>query len=274
MIDNMNEFLFERLSFYLNDYSSFITEDMINDYSHIVDFDTREIIIYALADLLKLDNYIVENYLKKTMIELDENVYKSDLYYKNIKLNNVKNNKWSLKYKSYKPYELFVYNDIVVDEKGRMIPQIGYFKEEYEYPVICFNNREWMMITPNEIETMKKPINNAFGNVLTFGLGLGYFAYMASLKENVNSITVVEIDKDAISLFKKYILPQFEHKDKIKIICADAYTFKYDDWYDYVFIDIWHDPSDGTVAYKYFKDKEKEGIKYDYWIEDTIKCYL
>ena len=60
-----------------------------------------------------------------------------------------------------------------------------------------------MLITPNEIETMKKSISEATGNVLTYGLGLGYYAYMVSMKENVESVTIVEKDKEIIDLFKK-----------------------------------------------------------------------
>lgn len=275
MIDDLNQFVLERLSAYLNDFSTYISKEMVREFSKSVDFDDREIIIYLIADMLKYDRYVVDNYLLPGLKELDNSVYENDLYYKNIKFGNIKRNKWSLKHHKYEPYELFVYNDIFVDEKGRTVPQIGYFKKVYKYPVICENDREWMMVTPNEIETMKEPISNAFGNVLTFGLGLGYFAYMASLKENVKSITIVEKDKDAILLFEENILPQFENKSKIKIIQDDAFTFEYDsNDYDYVFVDIWHDPSDGVEAYKYFKEREKENVKYDYWALKTLKVYM
>ena len=82
-----------------------------------------------------------------------------------------------------------------------------------------------MLITPNEINTMQPVIDNVSGNVVTFGLGLGYFAYMCSIKNNVNGITIVEKDKNVIELFEKYILPQFEYKDKIKIVNSDAFDF-------------------------------------------------
>ena len=45
-------------------------------------------------------------------------------------------------------------------------------------------------------------------------------------------------------------------------------------YYDFVFVDIWHDPSDGIDLYLKFKSLEKKNIKYSYWIEDTIKCYI
>ena len=66
---------------------------------------------------------------------------------------------------------------------------------------------------------------SAFGNVLTFGLGLGYYAYMVSEKESVESVTIVEMNEDVIQLFKKYVLPQFKNAEKIKIIKADAFEY-------------------------------------------------
>ena len=122
---------------------------------------------------------------------------------------------------------------------------------------------------------MKKSISEATGNVLTYGLGLGYYAYMVSMKDNVESVTIVEKDKGIIDLFTRYILPQFKNKSKIKIINDDAFNyFKKDIYYDYVFVDIWHDPSDGIDLYLKFKNLEKDNIKYSYWIEDTLKCYI
>jgi hypothetical protein len=46
--------------------------------------------------------------------------------------------------------------------------------------------------------------------------------------------------------------------------------------YDYVFADIWHDPSDGVELYKRFKNLEHlmPDAEYDYWIEATMKYYL
>ena len=74
-----------------------------------------------------------------------------------------------------------------------------------------------MSVTPNEVYTVQPAIDNAKGKVLTLGCGMGYFAYMASLKEEVESITIIELEQDVIDLFENSILPQFENKDKIYI---------------------------------------------------------
>lgn len=275
-MEDYNNLILTRLSSYLNNNPDYIKESMIEELVN-ENISVIEAMRILLASILNLYDYkeIMDLYIKEMIYELDTKKYTENPYYKNIKLNNINKEKWSLKYLHYEPYELFVCNDLRKTEDGRIIPSIGFFKETYNYPCILENNREWMLITPNEIETMSRPIEECFGSVLTYGLGLGYFAYMASLKDNVKYVTIVEKDKEVIELFETYILPQFENKDKIKIINIDAYIYaKSKPKYDYVFIDIWHDVSDGKNAYLEFKKLEVPEVKYSYWIENTIKCYL
>ncbi|MDY0404289.1 hypothetical protein P5G51_001635 [Virgibacillus sp. 179-BFC.A HS] len=137
-----------------------------------------------------------------------------------------------------------------------------------------------MTVTPNEIETMRDAVDKATGNVLTYGLGLGYYAYMVSEKDNVDNVTVVELNPNVIDLFKRYILPQFAHGDKISIIQADAFQYAKENMatgnYDIVFTDLWHDVSDGMDMYVKMKSFEKNcpNAQFLYWIEQSIQCYL
>ena len=272
--EERNNLIMSKLSIYLNNYSDYITKEMIDNIKKEFDFNDLESFKIILTSLLEITDKELIHEFDKIVFELDKNKYEDNLYYKNISFKNIKSNKWSFRYESYKAYEAFVFNDLrKINDK--LYPCIGYFKEEYKYPAVLENNREWMLITPNEIETMEKPINEATGNVLTYGLGLGYYAYMVSMKEDVKTVTIVEKDKEIIELFNKYILPQFRFKDKIRIINMDAFEyFKKNIYYDFVFVDIWHDPSDGIDLYLKFKSLEKKNIKYSYWIEDTIKCYI
>ena len=211
-------------------------------------------------------------------LALDE--YTANPYYKRIKLPNESFGKWRLENKSYAPFEAFVYDDLEMRADGRVLPHIGYFTDKFEYPCVSENGREWMTVTPNEINTMKKAIDGAFGDALTFGLGLGYYTYMVSLKESVKTITVVERDPDVISLFEKFILPQFENSQKVRIICSDAFEFADNNFksgkFDHVFTDLWHDPSDGMELYMKMKERERlcPSAVFEYWIEKTIKLYL
>ena len=82
-----------------------------------------------------------------------------------------------------------------------------------------------MSIIPNEIETMKEAIETVKGNVLVYGLGLGYFPYMISLKNDVNKITIIE--KEDI-LFEEYKVINGTIKTKQKVTAGRWYgTFNF-----------------------------------------------
>lgn len=286
-IIKMNSKIMLMLSNYLSNYPDFIQEDIINEIVDECHVSTQ----YAFAVLLaaacglnidenKADTYMFQQYFIPMIQKLDNEIYVNNAYYQDINFPTVTIGACELKYEDYKPYEAFVYNDLITKEDGRMLPQIGFFTKEFSYPSIQEQDRIWMTITPNEIETMKDPIEQAFGHVLTYGLGLGYYAYMVSLKDTVTSITIVEQNDDVIALFKRYILPQFKNVHKLKIIKADAFEYASKAYgnanYDFVFTDLWHDVSDGIDMY--IKMKEYERLSPDtifmYWIEKSIKCYL
>lgn len=283
-VDNYK--VFALLSNYLNHAPDFITKEEIDEIvTSGVSYEYAFVVILAAAFGLDIvdndeDKDLFNQYIKKMIHQLDANDYYDNPYYKNIKIPTIKIGKSELKYEKYKPFEGFVCNDIIQTKEGRQIPQIGFFDKEFIFPAVLENNRIWMTITPNEIETMKDAVDGAFGNVLTFGLGLGYYAYMVSEKENVESVTIVDMNEDVIQLFKKYVLPQFKNAHKIKIIKADAFEYAQKHMsngkYDFVFTDLWHDVSDGIDMYLKMKKVEEQhpNTVFSYWIEKTILCYL
>ncbi|WP_249872133.1 hypothetical protein [Oceanobacillus saliphilus] len=226
------------------------------------------------------DRALFNNYFTKMFHRLDTDEYNDNAYYKNIRIPTIKIGTSELKYEKYKPFEGFVCNDIIQTKEGRQLPQIGFFETEFMFPAVSEYGRIWMTITPNEIETMKEAVEADSGKVLTYGLGLGYYAYMVSLKEHVETVTVVESNQDVIDLFNSYILPQFNHAHKIKIIKADAFEYAQKDMskgnYDFVFTDLWHDVSDGIDMYLEMKRYEvlNPNTVFMYWIEKSILCYL
>ena len=244
---------------------------------------------YAYAELLAArfgvdsggrDRAFFKNYFIPMINELDVKEYTDDPYYKNIKIPEMKLGKWEFKTELLRPGEGFVCRDFLVTDDGRLIPQLGFFTEPFPFPAVLEGGREWMTLMPNETVTTKPAIALSHGKVLTYGLGLGYFAYMASEKDDVDSVTVVELSRDVISLFEDHILPQFPHREKIKIVNSDAFEYSKNtapgEKFDFVFADFWHDAGDGRDLYLKMKEYEKYSpeSEYCYWLEDTIKCYL
>lgn len=154
--------------------------------------------------------------------------------------------------------------------------EIGFFDGRVPFPVLLENGNVWMSVVMSEIESMEEPIAAAHGKVITYGLGLGYYAFMAAEKPDVDLVTVVEMNPKVISLFKEKLLPQFPHKEKIRIIEADALKFiekQKDGEYQEAFSDFWGGVTDGLELYLKFMPKTArfQKTRHDYWIET---CFL
>lgn len=237
----------------------------------------------SLYDFLELNMEDEENkeladkYIKPAIQILDKKEFVDNPYNRIVKANNVKDGKFALSYEKYSPYQCFAYDDIEILENDyyHEVSKIGLFKEQYKFISLIENKTIWMCITPNEMKTMDKSIDLVKGDVVTFGLGLGYFAFMASNKKEVKSITVIERDSTIIELFKKHLLPFFPNKQKIRIIKSDAFDYLNKEEmnkYDYAFIDLWHNPEDGLPIYIKCKKYEKKNpnCKFLYWLEKSI----
>ena len=171
------------------------------------------------------DDTTINEYFHDAVHCLETREYRDNPYLENIKFPDTATRHWKFTHYSYRPYEAFICNDIDIDKNLREVPQIGFFRERFAYPAVEQDGREWMAVKPSEIETMRAPIEEATGRVVTFGLGLGYFAYMVSEKPDVTSLDIVERSEEAIGLFERHILPQFPNKEKIRIIRSDAFWF-------------------------------------------------
>ncbi len=287
-INSINARILDRLSLYLNLMPDAVTKEQLFEFAG--QNASEEQLEYAFGCLLSsycaldtddgADMRIFRDCFTKIPRLLDVSEYKNDKYFKLIEFPEHKRGAWEFRKQKFKPCEAFLYDETRVCPDGLLKPCIGFFTEEFEYPAVLQNGREWITVTPHEINTTKPALDACFGNVLTYGLGFGYFTLLASLKKNVNSVTVVELDADAVSLFKEYILPQFPDKDKVRIVNEDAFEFAADknksSGFDFVFADIWHDPSDGVGMYEKFKILENRGsgTRYCYWIEKTLKWYI
>ena len=223
------------------------------------------------------DRLLEETYIWKGVHELNPNEFINDPYFQYIQIPSASEKSWHFQLDIYQPYEAFICDDLVIEPDGVEIPQIGFFSQSFRYPAVYEKGQEWMAIKPSEIRSMRKPVSCVSGNVITFGLGLGYYTFMVSQKKEVEHITVVERDSSIIHLFQDYILPQFPHKEKVSIIQSDAFEYMKKQMpkekYDYAFVDLWHDSSDGLPLYLKAR-KLAEDIPqthFLYWVENTLR---
>ncbi len=279
-IMDKNELFVRICAKYLNEYEHLVTDELMRE---ITGGDARfeenafaHFISSAFLDDDELEARMLKEYFIPSVKKISPDEYKANPYINNIPITDQKIGAWTLSYQKYAPYEAFVRDDFTLFDDYREVCNLGFFSEEYSFPTVFENGVEWMAIKPNEIETMKSPIEGANGRVVTFGLGMGYFAYMSHLKSSVSSVTVIERDKSVIELFKAHILPHFDKPEKIKIIEADAFEYAENvmprEGYDYAFVDLWHDTADGVELYIKMKKLEhlSKNTHFEYWIERSI----
>lgn len=271
-----------RIVRYLNEIPAFITKEMIDEIGVEKRFE-QGIYRSMFAAAIGLDSEnnpeharLEREYINRGVEWRNRKAYMDDPFFKCIKIDEAHTKNWKLGFIEYKPYEAFVCGEYYFDGILTEVPQIGYFDEPFTFPAVFQNDREWMAIKPNETETMTDDLAKVKGRVVTFGLGIGYFAHNASLKDSVESVTIVERDPEVIELFEKCILPQFAHKEKIRIVESDVIDYVQHKMlpgeFDYVYADIWHDAYDGVDPYFAIKQEEHRfpGTEFLYWIESTL----
>lgn len=272
------EFYIDYLENYYDEISKFDIDNLSKKYSIEQSFfkamlnkmDTSE------KDQEIKDLITNSNIDKVSLLNADE--FLNDDYAKCVGFPIAKSSEWELRTLKYLQFEGFVSDELEINnEYYQERTPFGFFDKEVPYLAVIQNDSIWMSVIPHEINTMKKPIQNAYGNVLVLGLGLGYYAFHISNKDDVDSITIIENDKKVIELFNNHILPKFSHKEKIKVIYEDAFAHlkEFHD-YDYAFIDIWHNVGDGLPLYLKIKQYEKDypNTRFDYWIETSLIAML
>ena len=239
----------------------------------------EEAITELLYDFYQLDKNnednqeIINSYIKNSLKKLNPSDYLNNPYALAVKKTG-RNGKYALRYIDYEPYQLFAYDEIKMDE-DKEISAIGYFDKKFSYLALTENNNIWMSLNPNEIETMKPYIEKGKGHVLVLGLGMGYVPFMLANKDDVKSVVIVEKDQNIIDIFSSLIWPNFNHKEKIKIIKDDAIKYvektQNTQQFDYIFADLWHNPEDGLPLFVALKRVNKN---IDCWLETSMYALL
>lgn len=113
--------------------------------------------------------------------------------------------------------------------------EIQYLPNLRRYTLTC-NGVSWME-TDRDFrhtrDTMIAQYDLAYGDVLITGLGFGIITTAIAEKEEVTSVTVLELSEDVIRAFTT----NNQVSDKVKIIQADATTFTSDTKYDCLLLD-------------------------------------
>lgn len=267
---------------YLERYPEIIKREMIDELTADGELTKKDAVCALLSELFALDfekredRRIILDYIGESVRILDTEKYTSNPYYRYIAPEAVKDGEWEFKWEYYPPYRAAIADDMIIKDDFTEIPPLGFFSEGFSFPAVLEGGNEWMTITPVDVDTVTDAINDARGKVITFGLGLGYYAYMVSEKREVESITVVEKSKKVIELFCRHILPKFPHKEKVRIIEADAFEYAEREMptgnYNYAFVDTWRDASDGLPMYEKMKKLEhlSPDTEFSYWIESFI----
>lgn len=101
-------------------------------------------------------------------------------------------------------------------------------------PVLFIDNELWMSLTPMEVESHFMPIQLAKGHVGVGGLGLGYYTQRILEKEEVESVTVFELDQNVIDFYRE----NFGEHEKLTIKKQDVRSLK-DEHFDFFYNDIY-----------------------------------
>ncbi len=284
---DLNYKLTNLYAIYLERFPEIITSDMIKALTEDGEISEKEALVALISEIFALDDSkggadrrLIRDYITKSVRVLDAEKYRKNPYYKNIKIENLSDGEWEFRLESYAPYRAVIVGDMTTEDDFTEYAPLGFFREKFDFPAVLEGGNEWMTLTPVDLDTSDEAIDAAHGKVITFGLGLGYYAYMVSEKPEVTSVTVIEKSEKLIGFFKKHILPQFPNREKIRIINADAFEYAELEMpkenYDLAFVDTWRDASDGAPMYKKMKALEKlsRGTKFLYWIEGFLKSRL
>ncbi len=206
---------------------------------------------------------------------LSKKEWEQSPYHKNISLDLIKDTHFSYEKNKIAGRELFNVDAIQKDPNRELNDwmKLRAMDSNFEAIYLFQDDQDWMIDAPSEASTNNVPASKAHGKVLTFGLGIGYFIYMAMLNPNVKEITVVENSEEVIAMFQRFLYPQFPQEIPLHIIQGDAYNYFNEEFmkdFDYSYTDIWLSSQDGLqIIEKLLQQYVPPFENSDFWIEDS-----
>lgn len=206
--------------------------------------------------------------------------FKQSLYHQNIVLDELLSEKdVSFEKITLKAHHLFNLDAIHFDphQECQEWMNLKALDQDLETLSLKLNGDVWMLDVPSESATIDPIAQQASGKLVSFGLGIGYFVYMAMKNPKVESITVIEKNPKVIELFQKYLEPQFPKQIPLNIIEGDAmdyFTAEYLSTFESLFVDVYQSIEDGLVWMEKLLAQHQPTQTCDFWIESSITSIL
>ena len=106
-----------------------------------------------------------------------------------------------------------------------------------EYVRLMIDGEIMMSDAPMEKGTNYEAVEEAHGDVLIAGLGIGLILLPMQEQKEVKTITVIEQNQNVIDIVES----QLPLNDKVRIIHADIFDYNPTQKFDCVYLDIWPD---------------------------------
>lgn len=206
---------------------------------------------------------------------LSTQAYIMNPYTSHIRFDDLSKTAFKYTQETIQAHELFSVSSIVDDENRELNDwmMLRAMDEPYQATFLWQDDEVWMLDAPSEMNTIEPYARKAKGKVLTFGLGIGFYVYMALLNEDVESVTIVERSPEVIQLFNRVLRPQFPQNKLIEIVQGDAFDYFNENTlnqYDSVFVDIWQSNEDGLVLMERLLEQYLPPLEQvDFWIESS-----
>jgi spermidine synthase len=147
--------------------------------------------------------------------------------------------------------DIEIYKNITIKKINRKSELKGSIFEFYNtdysgkdyYHIIRYNNKTLMSNDPFEVMTNQIFFEKSKGDILIFGLGLGWIIFPILDRDDIKSITVVEKNTEIIE-FVGDILSKKDVKNKLNIIEGDVYDYynHLDKKFDFIYFDTYDTP--------------------------------
>ena len=128
-----------------------------------------------------------------------------------------------------------------------------------------------------DVITCEDFLNNANGDVLILGLGIGFVVFPLLEDTLINSIDIIEIDEGVIEMVSP-IIKEKDIYDKVNIFHGSAFDYynNIEKKYDTIWIDIWEDVrekelKEAKLLMDSYKDLLKPNGYIDYWTLEKFR---